>query len=114
MDIEDHEFQAFNGGCDSLREHKVRDIIYECFEGVDGAASRLLARYGYSLFGLRGSVFGPVLLERLDAGRRPYGDHNLVATIDPERLRRRMSAKWYRCLSRGARAGAHARVPPKR
>jgi FkbM family methyltransferase len=108
VDIEGHEYQAFKGACDSLQKRMIRDIIYECFEGADGEASKLLASYGYTIFGLRSSLAGPALLEHLEAGKRSYGDHNLVATLDPVRLRNRMSHKGFRCLSRAAKAGAYA------
>jgi FkbM family methyltransferase len=99
IDIEGHEFQAFKGASGSLRTEKIRDIIYECMEGVDSQASRLLASYGYSIFGLRGSLAGPMLREGLKAGKLRLGDHNLVATLDPDRVRKRMSPRGYRCLS---------------
>jgi len=103
IDIEGHEFQAFRGGSDSLGNRRIRDIIYEDFRGVDSDASKLLASYGYSIFGLRGSLAGPVLREGLRGGKLSLSEHNLVATLDPDRVRRRMSPRGYKCLSRKAR-----------
>ena len=80
LDIEGHELHAFRGAGISLREKKIRDIVYEGFDGADSDASKLLASFGYSIFGLQRSVFGPVLLDTLAGGRRLIGDHNLVAT----------------------------------
>jgi FkbM family methyltransferase len=108
IDIEDHESQAFKGGSNSLAGGRIRDIIYEGFSGADSDASRLLINLGYAIFGLQSTVFGPVLVEGLRAGKRRIGDHNLVATLDPGRLRKRMSAKGFRCLSRAAKAGLSA------
>jgi FkbM family methyltransferase len=105
IDIEDHEFQAFIGGADSLGNRRIRDIIYEGFSGTDSDASKLLASYGYSIFGLQSNAFGPVLLEGTRPGKRPIGDHNLLATLHPDRVRSRMSRKGFRCLSRAAKAG---------
>ncbi|MGD1063730.1 MAG: FkbM family methyltransferase [Terracidiphilus sp.] len=105
IDIEGHEFQAFRGGSDSLGNRRIRDIIYEDFRGVDSDASKLLASYGYSIFGLRGSLAGPVLREGLKGGKLSLSEHNLVATLDPDRVRRRMSPRGYKCLSREARQG---------
>ena len=105
IDIEGHEFQAFRGGSDSLGNRRIRDIIYEDFGGVDSDASKLLASYGYSIFGLRGSLAGPVLREGLKGGKLSLSEHNLVATLDPDRVRRRMSPRGYKCLSREARQG---------
>jgi FkbM family methyltransferase len=103
IDIEGHEFQAFRGGSNSLGNRRIRDIIYEDFRGVESEASKLLASYGYSIFGLRSTLDGPVLREGLKGGRLPLSEHNLVATLDPDRARRRMSPRGYRCLSRKAR-----------
>jgi len=103
IDIEGHEFQAFRGGSDSLGKRRIRDIIYEDFRGVDSDASKLLASYGYSIFGLRSSLAGPVLREGLKGGKLSLSEHNLVATLDPDRVRRRMSPRGYKCLSRKAR-----------
>ncbi len=111
IDIEDHELQAFKGGSDSLRNRRIRDIIYEGFGGVDSDASMLLASYGYSIFGLQNNAFGPVLLEGLKSGRRQIRDHNLLATLDPARVRSRMSPKGFRCLSRAAKAGLYVETP---
>lgn len=105
IDIEGHEFHAFKGATVSLREKKIRDIIYEGFEGADSEASKLLMGYGYSIYGLQCSIFGPVLSDRLSGGRRHIGDHNLVATLDPSRIRKRMSGMGFKCLSRAARSG---------
>ncbi len=103
IDIEGYEFQAFKGAIDSLQKRKIREIIYECIEGVDSQASQLLRSFGYTVFGLRGSLAGPVLREGMKAGRLPLGDHNLLATLDPDRARKRMSPGGYKCLSRKAR-----------
>lgn len=105
VDIEGHEFQAFLGGSDSLAKKKIRDIIYEDFRGVDSDASKLLTNYGYSIFGLRSSLAGPELREGLSGGKLPLSEHNLVATLDPDRVRRRMSPRGFQCLSREARLG---------
>lgn len=103
IDIEGHEFQAFKGAIDSLQNRKIREIVYECIEGADSQASQLLKSFGYTIFGLHGSLAGPVLREGMKAGRLPLGDHNLLATLDPDRAKKRMSLRGYKCLSRKAR-----------
>lgn len=105
IDIESHEFPALRGASDSLRNRKIRDIIYECFEGADSPVSQLLKNFGYTIFGLRSSFMGPALIEGMRAGNLPLGNHNLVATLDPDRVRRRMSPRGYKCLGRKARQG---------
>ncbi len=99
IDIEGHELHAFKGASQALGSGKIRDIIFESFEETDSDVSRYLAGIGYAIFRLRTSIAGPVLLEGLSAERLPLGDHNLVATLDPNRVRMRMYPRGYRCLS---------------
>jgi FkbM family methyltransferase len=108
IDIEGHEFQAFRGATNSLGTGRIRDIIYEGFGGAESDASRLLTSYGYSLFGLQSNIGGPVLLEGLKPGMRQIGDHNLLATLDPARVKSRMSSRGFWCMSRAAKAGLYA------
>lgn len=110
IDIEGHEFKAFQGASSALRDGMIRDIIYESFAGADSDASKLLSSFGYSIFALQSSVFGPVFLDGLKGGRRAVGDHNLVATLDPSRIRSRMSTRGYKCLSRAAKSGLLAEI----
>lgn len=100
IDIEGHESYAFQGATRSLAAEGIRDIIYEDFGGLESDASRLLVGHGYKIFGLRSSVLGPVLQERLENRSREIGYRNLIATVDPERLKARMSGAGYRCFSR--------------
>ncbi len=100
IDIEGHERRAFEGAACSLTGKRIRDIIYEDFVGVESDLSRLLASYEYTIFGLGGSVFGPVLLDRPGREVGVVGSCNLIATLDPGRLKERMSSAGYRCLNR--------------
>ena len=106
IDIEGHEFQAFKGGSESLGGRKIRDILYEDHNGVDSDATQLLMKHGYSIFGLRRSVLGPVLLSGLSAGKLTYGEHNLLATLEPARAKERILRNGYKCMSRAAKAGS--------
>ena len=103
IDIEGHELQALHGARESLSRRAIRDILYEEFDGASSQTTKFLASYGYSIFGLQRSITGPVLLPDLQPGSRLQGDHNLVATLDTVRLKRRMSARGFMCLSRKAR-----------
>ena len=110
IDIEGHEFQAFKGARESLSQRKIRDIIYEDFAGIGSDPSKLLASHGYFIFGVKSSLLGPVLIDDRHLGKPAYGEHNFVATIDPARVKKRMSARGYLCLSRGARTGLQERL----
>jgi FkbM family methyltransferase len=109
IDIEGHELHAFEGALESLASHKIRDIIFEDHEGMTSEVSRLLSRFGYSVFGLNKTLFGPMLLESLESVERfrlrSYeGSPNFLATLDPERARLRMASRGYKCL--GARSAS--------
>jgi FkbM family methyltransferase len=104
IDIEGHELQAFKGCRESFGQKKIRDVIYEEFEGISSGASKLLAGYGYSILGLRKTIFGPVLIDKLEVGKPHYGDHNFVATLDPMRVKKRMAPRGYISMSPKDRA----------
>jgi len=101
IDIEGHEYQALLGAAESLSNGKIRDIIYEDFGGAGSDSAKMLARFGYSIFGLQKSVVGPVLLDSSHV--RPWKDHNLLATLEPERAKKRMAAAGFVSLSRNAK-----------
>jgi FkbM family methyltransferase len=102
IDIEGHEAQAFKGTSEALSNKKIRDVIYEDFEGVKSDSSTLLADYGYSIFGLHSTVTGLVISDHLNAGKPRYGDHNFVATLDPTRFKKRLAPRGYICMNRRA------------
>lgn len=65
IDIEGHELAVLTASQDSLHRGRVRDIIFEDFEGMNSKVSQLLSRLGYSIFGLNRTPFGPVLLDSI-------------------------------------------------
>jgi FkbM family methyltransferase len=107
IDIEGHELQAFKGAGQTLRHRKIRDIVYEDFNGVESDATRLLMNSGYSIFGLQRSVLGLVLIENPGPGKRSFlsQNHNMLATLEPARAKDRILRNGYKCMSRAARAG---------
>jgi FkbM family methyltransferase len=102
IDVEGHEIKAFTGGRESLKAGKVRDIIFEDHEGVTSEVSRMLAAFGYSIFGLNKTLLGPVLLASAASVKRFQGISdeplNFLATLNPARATLRMSRSGYECL----------------
>jgi FkbM family methyltransferase len=103
IDIEGHEKAAFAISRDILASGRVRDILYEDHQGVDSEVSQLLTSFGYTLFGLNKTLFGPVLL-RSGSEIRRFKDRsdealNFLATHDSERALNRMSARGFQCLA---------------
>ncbi len=103
IDIENHELQAFKGAEESFLKKKIRDILYEDHRGVGSEASKYLIDHGFVIFGMHCTVFGPVLVEDLKPMTPKAGEHNLVATLDPERVKKRIAKRGYACLSHAAR-----------
>ncbi len=98
LDIEGHELKAFSASRGSLAAGRIRDIVYEDFGGLASETSKLLCSFGYTIFGVNKGVSGPVLLEDAEAARR-FGSPNLIASIEPARVRERMARRGYKCLS---------------
>jgi FkbM family methyltransferase len=117
IDIEGHELKAFSASRKTLDAGRVRDIIFEDFEGMTSRLARLLSGAGYTLFGLNKTVFGPALLDTEDKVRRfrSFSNEslNFLATLDPDRARSRMMKRGFRCLDKQGRSvgGSLRRVP---
>jgi FkbM family methyltransferase len=115
IDIEGHELAALTGSRGSLQAGAVRDILFEDHHGMTSDVAQLLYRSGYSIFGLNKTPFGPVLLETDAAVKRflAFSDIaqsiNFLATRDPDRARRRMSGRGYKCLLSSRRQSS--RIP---
>ena len=112
VDIEGHEMTAFRASEHLLRAGNVRDIIFEDFCGMDSETSQLLAGFGYSLFGLNRTLFGPVLLESAEAianfqTRSHERTANFLATRDRQRARERFSGRGFWCLGTKQAVIAH-------
>jgi FkbM family methyltransferase len=100
IDVEGHEQAVLEGSARLLREHRVRDIVFEDFQRQPSAVTRLLRAEGYTVFSLLMRWRGPALLsaEAAPYVDRPGGPPNYLATIDPERARRRFAGAGWRCL----------------
>jgi FkbM family methyltransferase len=117
MDVEGHELAVLLGSQDSLQNGSVRDIVFEDHQGMDSDVSRLLCKLGYSIFGLNKTPIGPVLLETAAAVARflAFSDGsqsvNYLASRDPDRARKRMSGRGYRCMAKYPRSSSRDSVP---
>jgi FkbM family methyltransferase len=113
IDIEGHEFKAFAASRKIRDASRVRDIIFEDFDGMTSQVARLLSEAGYTLFGLNKTVFGPALLDTENSVRRfrsfSNESRNFLATLDPDRARSRMMKRGYRCLGRQRKSAGNSR-----
>jgi FkbM family methyltransferase len=102
IDVEGHEVAVFRGAKDLLGSGRLRDIVFEEHHQYPSDASRALEAFGYRVFFLGRTFFGP-LLEAPDqhAGAVGWLPPNFLATRDPERARARLAARGWQVLSAG-------------
>jgi FkbM family methyltransferase len=92
VDVEGHEFEVLEGAAGLLKAGGVRDIVFE--SGFPSGTHELLAGYGYDVFELHESLWGPVLVEAKT--QRVRGDY--WATLDGQRARRIMGKRGWKVL----------------
>jgi FkbM family methyltransferase len=106
LDVEGHELAALEGAERLLREQRVRDILFEEHQPPPTAVTELLQAHGYSVFGVRQGLLGPVLCSPQQAYERQLWDPPaLLATADPERAAARLKPRGWVCLRGLPRAG---------
>jgi FkbM family methyltransferase len=103
LDVEGHEAQALEGAGAIIAGRRIRDIIFEEHRPYPTPATELLEAAGYTLHTLDRSFFGPRPRPPSWRSDRGLDATSLVATIDPERLRRLLKPRAWTVL--GSRAG---------
>jgi FkbM family methyltransferase len=106
LDIEMHELAALTGAESLLSRGIIRDILFEEHEPPPTPVTALLEAHGYEILGARQGVYGPILSTPAEAyARQMWDPPALLATRDPERVRRRMKRRGWICLRSGFRRG---------
>lgn len=89
IDTEGHEERVLRGGQALLENQRVRDIVFEDQELYPSPTMSLLESWGYHLFRLKKHLWGPRLADPATDNALPAWEApNLVATSDPQRLKR--------------------------
>lgn len=102
LDVEMHEREALEGAGSLLSRRMIRDIVFEEHEPPPTTVTELLESYGYTILGVRQGLAGPIASTPGEAYRRQMWDPPaLLASIDPERARRRLKRRGWLCLRRG-------------
>lgn len=104
MDVEGHEYKALNGAHNLLTNGRIRDIIFEEYDQPSRVFD-LLESYGYSIFGLKKTMFGPQLIPGPGLVERMHGVEppNYIATRDSQRVQHRFTRIGWRALRRPGR-----------
>jgi FkbM family methyltransferase len=102
IDVEGAELQVLQGGCESLKQRRIRDLIFEDFEHQPNRLTDHLRDAGFTLFALLPRWFGPSLISLDEKWSAPTSfSYNFLATLDPERARRRFRPRGWYCLKSG-------------
>jgi len=80
VDVEGYEEHVFKGAKDLLKGQKIRDIVFEENYGYPSSASAYLEDFGYSVFMIKKSFFGPKLVD--------------PKPLSPEALKKIYNTKW--------------------
>ncbi len=102
LDVEMHEREALEGAGSLLAHRMIRDIVFEEHEPPPTPVTELLESHGYTILGVRQGLAGPIVSAPGEAYRRQMWDPPaLLASVDPERARRRLKRRGWLCLKRG-------------
>lgn len=99
IDVEGGELRVLQGAARFLESGRIRDIVFEDFDQPMTPVMKYLSGYGYEIFGLRRSLFGPQL-SPIVAFRpgTPWESPNYLATLNPARALARLQKRGWSCL----------------
>jgi FkbM family methyltransferase len=101
LDVEGHELAALEGAHSLLSRQLIRDVLFEEHRPPPTPVTELLESHGYTIFGLRQGLTGPLLSSPADAYRRQLWDPPaLLATIDPQRAHTKLKGRGWLSLRR--------------
>ena len=102
IDIEGHELAALRGAEALLREGRIRDIVFEEHSPENSPVAAHLRAFGYQVFRLHKSFFGPKLLDPEAAVEEStWESPSLLATLEPERATALLHRRGWDALKRG-------------
>jgi FkbM family methyltransferase len=100
IDVEGHEAEVLKGAARTLRQKKIRDIIYEDVGLANKELRAILIEAGYTIFSLHTDIIKPRISAL--AGKKPFKKgqegENFVATLEPDRAIRRFNAVGWKTL----------------
>ena len=98
MDVQGHELSVLQGMSRLLERRAVRDIVFEEEKPFPAPTHRFLKTFGYSIFGLQGSLAGVQPLPDTQPASDPQWGPvpNYLATHDPARALARLKPLFWR------------------
>lgn len=100
IDVEGHEAEVLKGAAKTLRQKKIRDIIYEDVSLANTELRAILVEAGYTIFSLHTDIIKPRI--SAFAENKPFKKgqegENFVATLEPDRAIRRFNAVGWKTL----------------
>jgi FkbM family methyltransferase len=100
VDVEGHELQVFQGSEMLLAGRGIRDIVFEEFRDHPTPVTVFLERFGYAIYQLDMTFWGPILTNAHTriVRNRQWVPRSMLATHDPERARRRLAPRGWQIL----------------
>lgn len=100
LDVEGGELSVLEGARESLRQHRIRNLLFEDYEAFPSPAARLLQESGYTVFAIGVRLSGPWLglQSEGEAPLRSWDSPNYLATVDPNRARQRFAPRGWSAL----------------
>ncbi|MDV3349871.1 FkbM family methyltransferase [Leptothoe sp. LEGE 181152] len=101
LDVEGHELNVLKGTANLLRQHKIRDCIFEEHNDYPTSVTQYFEEWGYSIFRLKRNFYGPSLVNpHMPVSEVRWLPKSLLATCQPKRAIRRFERKGWKILSR--------------
>ena len=95
IDVEEHEVEVLLGAIDTLRQRRLRDVVFESTWDFPAPAHELLLRHNYRIFEIQHAWRGPRLAEVQRRSRPGPGLADYLATINaPRALELAKPAGW--------------------
>lgn len=100
VDVEGGEAEVFKGAAKLLQGGQVRDILFEDHFPFPSRSTQQLESWGYKVFRLHRSFWGPKLLDVRNSGGRgiPWLPPNFLATLDEGRAESLLAPRGWRVL----------------
>jgi FkbM family methyltransferase len=99
IDVEGHEHDVVRGGSRLFERGGVRDLVFEHKHSYPSRLSRELEAWGYELFSLDNSLFGPAADPAAERPpRSSWEGPSYLATRSPERALRRLDPRGWAVL----------------